>query len=233
MHTDSRCSLHMHAYTQEQVAPALWQSSPTPAPLNYSRHAVESFTQSFSYINATQRDCPLHGQFRGLAGCFERQRDAGHGDTADQRNVRERQRESLGQVGTRMLLCFATRDPLGSLSVSLPCWFHVISLWWRYNSSADARRLDSLWRGAPTRTDATVRASSTDTELFLPSGVRKTIQGCFFGLPLEWNDLFLQWQTSYLLFFFFEYILELLITANLYYTSLESNLKKDRNLATY
>lgn len=35
---------------------ALWQSSPTPAPLNYSRHAVESFTQSFSYINATQRD---------------------------------------------------------------------------------------------------------------------------------------------------------------------------------
>lgn len=51
---------------------ALWQSSPTPVPLNYSRHAVESFTQSFSYINATQRDCPPHGQFRGLAGCFER-----------------------------------------------------------------------------------------------------------------------------------------------------------------
>lgn len=44
---------------------SLWQSSPTPPPppLNYSRHAVESFTQSFSYINATQRDCLPHGQF--------------------------------------------------------------------------------------------------------------------------------------------------------------------------
>lgn len=35
--------------------------------------------------------------------------------------------------------------------VSLPCWFRVISLWWRYNSLADARRLDSLWRRAAAR----------------------------------------------------------------------------------
>jgi len=50
---DSRGRVRVHSHDRDD---ALWQSSPTPVPLNYSRHPVESFTQSFSYINATQRD---------------------------------------------------------------------------------------------------------------------------------------------------------------------------------
>jgi len=113
---------------------ALWQSSPTPAPLNYSRHAVESFTQSFSYINATQRDWsaarsvsrassrPFRCGRRGRGGPGGRggvalHRGGGWWGPSVNGSLAEDCGATRGQAGervarTRRLLYFAARDPL-------------------------------------------------------------------------------------------------------------------------
>lgn len=100
------------ACTHTTATGALWQSSPTPAPLNYSRHAVESFTQSFSYINATQRDwSAARSVSRASSRPFRHGRGGNEGETFSN--------GGWGWCGVRggrgrmqRLLYFTTRDPV-------------------------------------------------------------------------------------------------------------------------
>jgi len=132
------------ACTHTTAIGALWQSSPTPAPLNYSRHAVESFTQSFSYINATQRDwSAARSVSRASSRPFRHGRGGNEGGPSVM-GVGGGVAWEGGGVACRGY-CIS---PRGTRCVSLPCWFRVISLWWRYNSPSDAHRVDLLWYDA-------------------------------------------------------------------------------------
>lgn len=108
---------------------------------------MESFTQSFSYINATQRDCPPHGQFsravssaaegggkgrgevkgveaRALSGPGETNRWDGDGDRGREGRMTGCEGYCVSPRGTQCLSSSNIADAsLASLChrVSLPC----------------------------------------------------------------------------------------------------------------